>query len=276
MKVLTCGATRRRLHAFHDQELSFGDQIAVSAHLEWCDECAAELAELRQVGSALRVSMHGRMTLSDDEANSLRHSVVSRMKAEQTVSFVAQAREMFEDMHLVYAGLGGAAAAMVCVFIMLGMFRFAANERPDSLAGMVAVLGSPGSNFNPVRPEFPPVPPLEARVQLPRPLHQAFSTDPDATGDSLIMLAGIITREGTVADLALLDPGGGRLSSQAGQSKAVEDLLGAVSRARFEPARVDGLPVAVNMVWVVEHTTVRATRASKKRAAASTPFAINV
>ena len=276
MKVLTCGATRRRLHAFHDQELSYGDQIAVSAHLEWCDECAAELAELRLVGSALRGSMHGRMTLSDDEENSLRHSVVSRMKAEQTVSFVAQAREMFEDMHLVYAGLGGAAAAMVCVFIMLGMFRFAANERPDSLAGMVAVLGSPGSNFNPVRPEFPPIPPLEARVQLPRPLNQAFSTNPDATGDSLIMLAGIITREGTVLDLALLDPGGGRSSSQAGQTKAVEDLLGAVSRARFEPARVDGLPVAVNMVWVVEHTTVRATRVSKKRAAASTPFAINV
>jgi hypothetical protein len=276
MKVLTCGATRRRLQAFHDQELSLGDQIAVGAHLGWCDECAAELAELRQVGSALRGSMRGRTTLSDDEANSLRHGVVSRMKAEQTVSFVAQAREMFEDMHLVYAGLGGAAAAMVCVFIMLGMFRFAANERPDSLAGMVAVLGSPGSNFNPVRPEFPPVPPLEARVQLPRPLNQAFSTYPDATGDSLIMLAGIITREGTVADLALLDPGGGRLSSQAGQSKAVEDLLGAVSRARFEPARVDGLPVAVNMVWVVEHTTVRATRASKKRAAASTPLAINV
>jgi N-acyl-D-aspartate/D-glutamate deacylase len=90
------------------------------------------------------------------------------------------------------------------------------------------------------------------------------------------MLAGIITREGTVADLSLLDPGGGRLSSQAGQSKAVEDLLGAVSRARFEPARVDGLPVAVNMVWVVEHTTVRATRVGKKRAAASTPFAVNV
>jgi hypothetical protein len=263
MRVLTCGATRRRLHAFHDGELPIGDQIAVGAHLEWCDDCAAELAQLKLLQSALRTSRRRKIALSSEEEISLRAGIVSRMKAEQTVSFLAQAREMFEDMHLVYAGLGGAAAAMVCVLIMLGMMRFAPNERPDSLAGMVAVLGAPGSNLNPIAP-LP-------RIQMPRPLNQAFSTDPDATGDSLIMMAAIITREGTVTDLSLLDPGGGRSSMQTGQTKAVEDLLGAVSRARFEPATFDGLPVAVNMVWVVEHTTVRAPQASKKRAAFATP-----
>ena len=30
-----------------------------------------------------------------------------------------------------------------------------------------------------------------------------------------------------------------------------------MSRARFEPATRKGLPVAVNMVWLVAHTTVR-------------------
>jgi hypothetical protein len=273
MKVLTCRAARRRLHALHDEELTIADQIAVSAHIEWCDACAAELAELRVLGSVLRAGSHGHEPLSRDEETSLQSSVVSRMKAEQTVSLAAQAREMFEDMHLVYAGLGGAVAAMVCVGIMLGLLRFAANERPDSLAGMVAVIGSPGSNLNPARPSFPSVPPLESGMQLPRPLNQAFSTDPDATGDSLVMMAAIVTREGTVRDLWLLDPGGGRLATNSGQSKAVEDLLGAVSRARFEPAKVDGLPVAVNMVWVVEHTTVRgdAPAPGKKRAAVATP-----
>jgi len=34
--------------------------------------------------------------------------------------------------------------------------------------------------------------------------------------------------------------------------------MDAVSRARFEPAQVAGLPVAVNMVWLVARTTVRA------------------
>jgi hypothetical protein len=266
MKVLNCSATRRRLHAFHDEELPIGDQIAVSSHLEWCDHCAAELAQLKLLRSVLRTSRHGTMMLSPDEETGLRAGIVSRMKAEQTVSFIAQARDMFEDMHFVYAGLGGAAAAMVCVLIMVGMMRFATNERPDSLAGMVAVLGSPGSNFNPVLP-LP-------RVQMPRPLSPTFSVDPDETGESLIMMAAIITREGTVTELSLLDPGGGRSSAQTGQPKAVEDLLGAVSRARFEPGRFDGLPVAVNMVWVVEHTTVRAPQVSKKRAALRVPTAI--
>ena len=40
-------------------------------------------------------------------------------------------------------------------------------------------------------------------------------------------------------------------------------MLGAMSQARFEPARVAGLPVAVNMVWLVAHTTVRGTKAPK-------------
>jgi hypothetical protein len=88
------------------------------------------------------------------------------------------------------------------------------------------------------------------------------------------MMAAIVTKEGTVIDLALLDPGGGRSSAQTGKSKAVEDLLGAVSRARFEPGKVDGLPVAVNMVWVVEHTTVRAPAAVKKRASLLVPLSL--
>jgi hypothetical protein len=48
------------------------------------------------------------------------------------------------------------------------------------------------------------------------------------------------------------------------RTKAVENLMGAVSRARFEPGRVDGLPAAMNMVWVVEHTTIRAPETKKK------------
>ena len=267
MKVLTCTAARRRLHAYYDEELPVGDQIAVSAHIGWCDECAAELAELRLISGAIRAVSHGRTALSREDATSFQCSVVSRLKAEQNVSFVAQAREVFEDMHLVYAGLGGAAAALVCVLIMIGMMRLGTIERPDSLAGIVTALGSPSSNVNPVPP--PP------RIQLPRPLNPAtVSTYPDASGDSLIMMAGIVTREGTMTELALLDPGGGQLASRAGRSKAVEELLGAVSRARFEPGRVDGLPVATNMVWVVEHTTVRATQTVKKRAAFHTAFVI--
>ena len=255
MKVLTCAATRRRLHAYCDEELSVGDQIAVGSHLEWCSECARLQVDVRAVGAALRALMPGRMPLSTEEETSLQAAVINRMKAERTFSLSSQAREMFEDMRLVYAAIGGAAAAVVCVVIMLGMMRFA-HILPDSVVASVETSAV-----------FAPAPPVEPRIQMPRPLGQAFSAGFDMTGDSVVMMVAIVTREGTVVDLALLDPGGGRSSRHGSQTKAVADLLGAVSRARFEPATVDGLPVAMNMVWVVEHTTVRATRAAKKRTA---------
>lgn len=256
MNVLTCAATRRRLHAYCDEELPVSDQIAVGSHLDWCTECAALFEDFKAVGAALRGSMPGRISLSTDEETNLQAAVaavVNRMKAERTLSLATQAREMFEDMRLIYAGAGGAAAAFVCVVIMFGMMRF---------AHMLPVVASVETSA-----VFAPAPPVEPRIQMPRPLGQAFSAGFDSTGDSVVMMVAVVTREGTVADLWLLDPGGGRSSRPATQTKAVVDLLGAVSRARFEPARVDGLPVAMNMVWVVEHTTVRATRAAKKRTA---------
>ena len=264
MKALTCAATRRRIHAYCDEELPVSDQIAVGSHLEWCTACAALHADFQAVGSVLRTSMPGRLPLSTEAEVGLRAGVVSRMKTERTLSFASQAREMFEDMRLVYAGAGGAAAAVVCIVIMLGMMRFA-GRLPVSLVASVETSAV-----------FAPAPPMEPHIQLPRPLDQAFSTA-DITGDSVIMMVAVVTREGTVVNLSLLDPGGGRSSRQLTQTKAVEDLLGAVSRARFEPARVDGLPVEMNMVWVVEHTTVRATHAVKKRAARIGPAApVNV
>src|SRR5436190_5398272 len=161
MKVLNCTAARRRLHAFHDEELSIDDQIAVSSHLEWCDNCAASFAELRALGSAMRAALPGRDLLSDEEDASLRSAILSRLNAEQRASFTAQLREMFEDMHLVYAGLGATAAACLCLMIMLTMMRFATTERPDSLAAMIKVISSPGANLNPMSP-------LQPGIQMPR------------------------------------------------------------------------------------------------------------
>jgi anti-sigma factor RsiW len=262
MRPLTCSATRRRLHAYHDEELSIDDQIAVSSHLEWCDDCAGAFADLRSLGVALRAAMPGREGLSNEEETSFQATVLSRIDAEHTASFTAQVREMFEDMHLVYAGLGATAAACVCLLIMLAMMRFATTARPDSLAAMMQVLSSPGSNLNPVSP-------LQPGIQMPRALDETFSranTTNAVTvgGDSIIMLAAVVTREGTIDNLALLEPGGGRVGHVT-QSKSVEDFMGAVSKARFVPAKVDGNPVAVNMVWLMAHTTVRATPVAKKQ-----------
>ena len=148
MKSLTCAAARRRLQAFHDGELAVGDQIAVAWHLEACRDCADALADIRLVSHILRATSPGLAMLSREEAAGFQAGVVSRVRAECDSSLAVRVRGMFEDMHLVYAGLGAAVATMVCVVIMLGMMRFATNERPDSLAAMVALLAMPGSSAN--------------------------------------------------------------------------------------------------------------------------------
>jgi hypothetical protein len=274
MKPLGCAATRRKLQAFYDRELTVEDQIAVSAHLDWCAQCAALLADLEEVGDALRAAAPGRAraaVLSREDAAALNAAIVNRAKAEHDASFRITVRRMFDDMRLVYVGLSAAAASVVCLIVVLGMMRFGISERPDSLAAMVNILATPGSNENPVI--------VDARVMLPRALDAAFSTadeeaiDPHAQPDAVFTLSAVVTREGRIANLELLDSPGAPPNSDN-----VEELLDAVSRARFEPARREGLPVAVNMVWLVAHTTVRgsarhgihapATPVAKKRVAA--------
>jgi hypothetical protein len=278
MKVLTCAAARRKLHAFHDDELPVADQIAVSAHLEWCDACAASFSELRTLRAALRDNAR-RVTLSDEEATSLQACIVSQAKAERRFSLAAQLREMFDDMHLVYAGAGAALAAAVCAIIMLAMMRFATVEQPGSFGEIVRLLASSRSPVD-----------INERVQRPRALEQPFSALATARGgDTFVMLAGVVTREGRITNLELLNAVGSlEPASQAGGTEAVNELMGAISKARFEPASRDGQPVPVNMVWLqlITHTTVRgtsgaslearATPSAKKRAEASVGSGANV
>jgi hypothetical protein len=250
MKVLTCAATRRRIHAYHDEELSVPDQIAVSAHLEWCDPCAALFEELRGIRAALRAAAPGR-SVDAEETPDLYSSVVSRLRAENTQALGAQLREMFQDMHFVYAGVGAAAATAVCVIIMLSMMRFANNERP-------------GSNHNPVV--------VDAGMLMPRPLESTFFAPevtpfflPEITApaeDAVYTLSGVVTLEGRFINPELHQAGESPVIAGSSEAKAVEHLMDSVSNTRFEPARVAGLPVAVNIVWMVAHTTVRASKSA--------------
>lgn len=269
MMDLTCTEVRRRLDAYHDGELPVSDQIALDAHFEWCDGCAAAMSDLRVLRTAVRALSPGRLAFAADEGVSLQAAVVNRIKAEREASVLARIRLMFDDLHLVYAGVGAAAAALVCVAVMLSMMRFATIARPDSLAAIVDLMASPGSNGNPVA--------LDGRMTLPRVLDGSFSHEERAAEeDTVFALAAVVTREGRIANLELLHANGDN-------TKLVEGLLDAVSRARFEPASVAGSPVAVNMIWLVAHTTVRATKhplavpaTGKKRAAHLNTAIVNV
>ena len=266
MKPLTCAATRRRLQAYHDGELPVDKQIGVAAHLEWCEPCADALEDLRAVGELLREGLPGRTAstaFSEEEAGVFPGVVVNRMTVEEGVSWRARLQLMFEDGHLVYAGAAAAVAALVCVVVMIAMMRFVnSTPHPDSIAALVDLL-TPGSNQNPVVPR--------ANVQMPKPLDAAFSAVPEMPGfggpgglwgpwvddEAAFTLAGVVTREGRVANLKLVSDAEHEVVPGTDEAKAIANLLDAVSRARFEPASVAGLPVAVNMVWMVAHTTVR-------------------
>ncbi len=246
MKDLTCTEVRHRLDAYHDGELAVDDQIALDAHFEWCDGCARARSDLRVLRAAVRALAPGRLAFAADLGVNIERTVMSRIKAEREASVVARVRLMFEDMHLVYAGLGAAVATVVCLMVVLSMMRFATIARPDSLAAIVDLMASPGSNGNPVA--------LDSRMMtLPRFLDGSFSHDArGAEEDTVFALAAVVTREGRIANLELLQSGE--------DAKLAESLMDAVSRARFEPASLAGEPVAVNMIWLVAHTTVRGSK----------------
>jgi hypothetical protein len=161
----------------------------------------------------------------------------------------------FDDMHFVYAVLSAAAAALACVVILVGMMRLATHDQPDSIAAMVKLLASPDWNENPLS--------QAPRVRMPRTFHEGLFASPPAidAGDVVFALSAVVTREGRVEHPALLNAtGADEATARAPHAKQVEDLLGRVARARFDPASMAGLPVSVNMVWIVAHTTVRASR----------------
>ena len=241
MRVLTCASARRRLQAYHDGELAVADQIDVGAHLDWCDHCAGALADMQLLRAAIRGMAPGRASITVEEGDSLQSSVISCIRAEKTTSLSARVKAMLDDRHMVYAGLGAATATVTCIMIMLSMMRFETSVR------------SPGSNEHPVV--------VNARMLLPRAINKVLMTAQTKGGDeAAFTLSAVVTREGRIVNLELHSESGQTLEANSSEAQEMQSLLGEVSRARFEPARVAGLPVAVNMIWLVAHTTVRAAK----------------
>jgi hypothetical protein len=251
MKPLTCARTRRRLQAYHDRELAFADQIAVSSHLEWCERCSSALADMGAVRSALQALAPARDVPTHEESAVFTATVVSRLKAEDDASLFARVRVMFEDMRLGYAGLGAAAATAICVVIMLGMMRFATAERPDSLAAIMSLMATPlecdsGNDLT------------DASGCRARWAERFQRANESAEQDAVFTLESIVTRHGRLSSLAVLRSA--RHAAAADQVQVIEDLLEAVSRARLDPLFSMPLPSSNNMLWLVEHATVRATK----------------
>jgi hypothetical protein len=107
-------------------------------------------------------------------------------------------------------------------------------------------MASPGSDANPVS--------LDRRMLLPR------SSNPDdivpasiieGQDETSVTVATVITRDGRIKNLSVL-------GADNTDPRDMASILSGISKARFEPARYGKSPVAVSMVWMVAHLTVRA------------------
>lgn len=251
MHAVSCGEVQNRLEEFHDGELTVEGRVAVQGHLRDCVTCALAAGELDELRDSLREAALGLPDRSAPEAEQLTKGVVERVRVEAEQSWSAEMRSLFQDMHLVWAALGATAATLVCLLGSLSVFHATSQERPDSLAGLISFLASPGSNENPVR--------LDSRMRAPR-----WRTDGEGLplsaipgDDGVLALSAVVTREGRVQNLELLS------SDRALGVKVRPDVLLAMIQAayqvEFEPATTasTGDPIAVSMVWLLASTTVK-------------------
>jgi hypothetical protein len=250
MTLLTCAAVRRRLQAFYDRELPVPEQIAIEAHLNDCPPCTRDLRDVQLVGQALRLAAAPGPA---DDWTGLQPGVISRMRAEAHESWTARAARAFDDMHLVWIALASTAATFVCAASVLSMLHFASPERADSLAAMISVISLPsdaargaGSDLNPAR--------LDRFIRAPSVpndgiVYAMLENQVVDDRDRMLAVSAVVTREGRLSGLELLNDGQ--------EDAEVTDIVNALSQSRLEPAQYGGSPVAVNLVWLVAHTTVK-------------------
>ncbi len=245
MTLFTCAAVRRRLHAFHDRELPIRELIDIDDHVHACARCTGELRSMRAIGDALRL---GATPGPADDWSGLQWAVIGRMRAEAAESWPARAARMFDDLHLIWVGLAATLATFVCGVVALGAVHFASSDRDDSLAAMMAIVSAPrGSNLNPVRSNhFLQVPRLPRSGAIELMLAQPVS---DEEEELMLAFSAVVTREGRLAGVSVLNT--------ERQPDEILPMLDVLSRATLEPGRLGSSPVAVNLIWLMAHMTVR-------------------
>jgi hypothetical protein len=233
-----CAVVFDRLEAFHDGELSIDERVAIQNHLGECVSCNLAAEELAALSCGLRdLASH---IAEDDTADPSRVSaqVLERLRVEETLSIRAQITDRFQDMHLVWAGLGATMATAICVIGSASVLHAASQERPNSMARAISVLASPGSNDNPLRLDYSMLPP---RAVSDEPIEMSEE-------DAQYALSAVVSRDGRVQGVAVLNQG---------TVRGVNAMLNEAYRMQFVPAIDRGDAVAVSMVWLVANTTVR-------------------
>jgi anti-sigma factor RsiW len=252
---LDCRVSQTMLEAFVDGELPVEAQVALESHLRWCRVCATRVEDMQLIGASLRVTSCALRATdhADDSLTSVQSEVLTRIKTEREQSFLVQVRDMCTDMRFFWPAVGASFALAACLCVAVAVVSLTSDEKPDSLAAMIQMLANPGSDENPMRLDG-------AMAAPPRALVDA-GLDSMAGDEAVVALAAVVTREGRVANYEVLfsERASVRRHDTAVQTGDVSSVVNAVKQSRFAPAQsMDGLPVAVNMVWVLARTTVKA------------------
>lgn len=236
----SCADVRQRLEAFHDGELSVSERIEIQGHLDECVSCSLEATELSSMSGSLRDMA---LQVSDSvpvERLRISAHVLERLRVEEQFSLRSQVVDWFSDMHLVWAGIGASVATLICVVGSASVLHAANQERPNSMARVISVLASPGSNDNPMR--------LNYEMNAPRAVTDAAIEMSEE--DVEYALSAVVSREGRVQGVEVIN-------QQPANNRYVNAMLNEAYRVQFAPAVSRGDAVAVSMVWLVASTTVK-------------------
>jgi hypothetical protein len=256
---LGCHAAQELLQAFADGELQVAEQVAVESHLRWCCVCAARVEDMQIIGASLRVTSCAMRAAdaADDSLASVQSEVLTRITTERAQSLASQIRDMCVDMRFFWPAVGATVAVLACLCVAAAALSITSPENPDSMAGVIQKLANPGSDQNPMR--------LDGGMTAPPRALNGAALDSIPGDEAVFALAAVVTREGRVANYELLmserDAGGGsvRRHDTAVENHDASSVQNAVKQSRFAPAQgIDGAPIAVNMVWVLARTTVKA------------------
>jgi hypothetical protein len=268
---LTCDAALELLEPFVDGELAMADQVAVESHLRWCRVCEARVSDMQLIGGSLRLVGHAAPLACGDARDlaTIQSSVLARVRAERDQSWPVRFRSLFVDMRLFWPALGAVIAVAICFVGATGVLAMATDqENQDSMAAMIETLANPGSDRNPMA--------LGSSVFAPRAIDAGLVFDSIMEGDAVYALSAVVTQEGRITNSELLLSERAsirRRDTAAERDSEAAALLAAVNRSRFKPAQSrDGRRrVAVNVVWLLERTTVKGTPAAAARAELALP-----
>ena len=249
MLTMHCNDVRRDLSAYHDEELSIGQRIAIRDHLDNCPGCALEANDLIAMRDALQAAARAAAPTCGGAVARFQSDIVERVAAEERVAMTTWVRELLEDRRRAFTTAGAALAACLLIIAGVCQLTLGTNAHPDSLAAMI----EHEERLWAARAERPvmQMPRVDAESVMPAAVMNQSEGD-----ESYSAFWGIVTSRGGLTQLQFL--GDETEPVHGARRRLPADYLAAAATASFQPASRDGVPVPVTVVWVVTHRTVRA------------------